>query len=238
MPGSGNPMKRSEINAIIENAMSFFKEMGFHLPPFAFFSLSDWEKNREAAKEIFDLKLGWDITDFGRGDFRNTGLLLFTIRNGRPHGPEYPKTYAEKIMIVEEGQATPLHFHWNKMEDIINRGGGNLVMELSNSTDDEKPDSTDVEVKVDGMIKKVKPGGKLVLYPGESISLPRRLYHTFYGEKSKGKVLVGEVSTVNDDERDNRFLVDFGRFSKTDEDAPPRYLLCGDYEARVKPGRP
>lgn len=223
-------MKRSEINKIIENAILFFKEMNFHLPPFAFYSLSDWNKNKKFSKEIFDLKLGWDITDFGGGNFFKKGLLLFTIRNGKLNSAEYPKNYAEKIMIVEEDQETPMHFHWNKMEDIINRDGGNLVVELYNSTIDEKIDNTEIQIKIDGIIKKIKPGGKVILSNGESISLPKLLYHKFYGEKGKGKVLVGEVSAVNDDEMDNRFYEDLGRFSKIDEDVLPNYLLCIDYE--------
>ncbi len=225
-------MKRSEINRIIENAILFFKKMNFYLPPFAFYSLSDWYKNKKFSKEIFDLKLGWDITDFGEGDFFKNGLLLFTIRNGKINSPEYPKNYAEKIMIVEEGQVTPMHFHWNKMEDIINRGGGNLVIELYNSTKDEKFDNTEIKVKTDGVIKEVKPGGKIILTNGESITLPKLSYHKFYGEK--GKVLVGEVSMVNDDELDNRFYENIGRFSKIDEDILPNYLLCTDYEKFVK----
>ena len=40
-------------------------------------------------------------------------------------------------MIVEENQETPMHFHWSKMEDIINRGGGNLVIELFRSDRNE-----------------------------------------------------------------------------------------------------
>jgi len=37
------------------------------------------------------------------------------------------------------------------------------------------------------------------LGPGESVYLPRRLYHKFWGEKGSGKTLLGEVSKVNDD---------------------------------------
>lgn len=227
-------MKRSEVNKIIENAISFFKEMNFHLPSFAFYSLSEWEKNKKNSKEIFDLKLGWDITDFGSGDFYKKGLLLFTIRNGKLNSTEYPKNYAEKIMIIEEEQVTPMHFHWNKMEDIINRGGGNLVIELYNSTNDEKLDNSDIDIKVDGVIKKVKADGKIILSNGESITLPKFLYHKFYGQKDKGKVMAGEVSMVNDDEHDNKFYENIGRFSKIEEDVLPEHLLCTDYENFLK----
>jgi len=223
-------MKRSEINYIIKNAIKFFNKMNFKLPPFAFFSIDDWLKIKNNAKEIFDLNLGWDITDFGKGDFYKTGLLLFTIRNGILNSKDYPKPYAEKIMIVEEEQVTPMHFHWNKVEDIINRGGGNLIIKLYNSTKDEDLDKSDITVIIDGIKRFIKSGDEVVLTPGESISLPSYLYHKFYGQKGNGKVLVGEVSMVNDDNTDNRFYEDIGRFPKVEEDVDPEYLLCNDYK--------
>ena len=79
----------------------------------------------------------------------------------------------------------------------------------------------------------VKAGGIVTLSPGESICLPDRLYHEFWGEKGKGKVLLCEVSTVNDDTTDNRFHKPVGRFPKIDEDDPPAYLLFSEYPPRV-----
>jgi D-lyxose ketol-isomerase len=135
-------------------------------------------------------------------------------------------------MIVGEGQVTPLHFHWNKMEDIINRGGGELVFELFNSLPDEKPAMTPVQISVDGIKRTVDPGAPLVLQPGQSLMLAPFLYHKFYGQK--GKVLVGEVSMVNDDARDNKFYDPIGRFPDIDEDIQPKYLLCNDYNKFIK----
>ena len=43
-------------------------------------------------------------------------------------------------------------------------------------------------------------------------------------------VLAGEVSRVNDDHTDNRFLEKAGRFPAIEEDAPPLRLLVGDYD--------
>jgi len=40
---------------------------------------------------------------------------------------------------------------------------------------------------------------------------------------------LGEVSRVNDDEKDNRFLEPIARFSKIEEDEPAIYFLCGEY---------
>ncbi len=68
------------------------------------------------------------------------------------------------------------------------------------------------------------------LTPGESITLYQGLYHKFYGEPGKGKVLVGEVSAVNDDHTDNRFHPEVGRFPEIEEDEAPAYLLTKDYK--------
>jgi D-lyxose ketol-isomerase len=220
-------MKRSEINQIIREAISFMNSKQFFLPPWAYWSVADWEKNKTTAAEITTNMLGWDITDFGSGDFLKRGLFLFTIRNGKFNVDKKP--YAEKIMIVQENQETPMHFHWSKMEDIINRGGGNLVIELYNSTPDEKLTDTPVTFKTDGINRTVEAGGKVILTPGESICLEQGVYHRFYGEKGKGKVLVGEVSMVNDDASDNCFYESVGRFPIIEEDEEPLHLLVSDY---------
>ena len=130
-------MKRSEINILIREALRFFDEMNFKLPPWGYWSFEEWKENRENCDEIIQNLLGWDLTDFGSGKYRETGLLLFNLRNGNLKRDQ--KTYAEKIMIVEEEQLTPMHFHWTKMEDIINRGGGNLMIQLHASGEHGEP---------------------------------------------------------------------------------------------------
>jgi D-lyxose ketol-isomerase len=229
-------MKRSEINAIIRDSLSFLKRMSFLLPPFATWTPQQWQTRGPECREIVDQQLGWDITDFGSGDFAAIGLFMFTVRNGtmaelkKAQG----KVYAEKIMIVREGQVTPTHFHYQKMEDIINRGGGNLVVRLWNSAPDEKLADTDVTVSMDGVRLTVPAGGQITLGPGDSVCLPQRLYHRFWGQEGKGTVLVGEVSRVNDDHVDNRFLDPVGRFPGIDEDEAPLHLLYNDYARYYK----
>ena len=114
-------MKRSYINSIILEAEAFFKSKGFHLPLWSNWDLGEWKAHAQVCGEIFNCNLGWDITDFSSGDFMRRGLVLFTLRNGKTDGSG--KNYAEKIMMVRENQETPFHFHWNKMEDIINQIG-------------------------------------------------------------------------------------------------------------------
>lgn len=225
-------MKRNEINQIIRNARNFLAEMNFKLPVWADWSPELWLENKSQAQEIIENMLGWDITDFGSGSFYKRGLFLFTIRNGNPAHDSKP--YAEKILIVEENQETPMHFHWNKMEDIINRGGGNLVIELYNSTSNEGLADSDVTVKIDSIPRTVAAGGKVILTPGESICLEQGVYHRFYGEQGKGRVLVGEVSSVNDDTTDNRFYDTVGRFPEITEDEKPIHLLAADYKKFLK----
>lgn len=220
-------MKRSEINQMIRSSIDFLNEMNFKLPPWAYWEPEKWKGKYEACGEIVDNMLGWDLTDFGSGDFHRYGLILFTIRNGNIKKDKKP--YAEKAMIVEEGQETPMHFHWSKMEDIINRGGGNLVIELYDSDPAENFSLQPFTVKTDGMVRNLQPGDKIILTPGESICLEQGIYHRFYGEQGKGKVFVGEVSAVNDDTLDNRFYLPVGRFPQIVEDEKPFRLLASDY---------
>ena len=222
-------MKRSEINAIMEDAIAFFERHSFRLPPFAFWSPGDWERAGPEADEIRRCHLGWDLTDFGLSDYHNTGLLLFTVRNGDAADPANPKTYAEKAMVVEEVQVTPWHFHTSKIEDIIVRGGGDLVVHLSNTDAEGNLVDTPVTVATDGVARTVESGGTVTLTPGESVTLPQGLAHRFYGRSGAGVVLVGEVSSVNDDRADNTFIEPVGRFPEIEEDAAPLHLLCNEY---------
>ena len=226
-------MKRSEIDAAIGQCIDFADRRNFPLPPWARRTPEEWARTGPEADEIRLAGLGWDVTDFGSGRFAETGLTMITLRNGLPgkSGP-MDKDYCEKLMMVRAKQVTPYHFHFNKMEDIINRGGGRLVIRLYASTAEEAVDeSAGISVQADGITRTFPAGGELVLSPGESVTLPPRLYHAFWGEPDGGPVLVGEVSRVNDDAGDNRFAESLPRFPEIDEDAPARYVLCTEYPA-------
>ena len=231
-------MKRSEINAIMREADKFMRERGFYLPPFAYWTPADWATKGAEAREIVDHQMGWDITDFGHGDYQKDGLFLFTVRNGGPENVKAMKgkLYCEKIMIVDVNQRTPMHFHWNKVEDIINRGGGKLVIKLYNSTPAGALADTDVTASLDGVQHVLQAGSTVVLNPGESITLTSGLYHEFWGAESR--VLVGEVSLVNDDRTDNRFHEPVGRFPQIEEDEPPLYLLTQDVAKHYRFSKP
>ena len=226
-------MKRSKINKALREMEEFVKKHKFALPPFCRLTPQQWQTKGHDYDEVRDNLLGWDITDFGSGDFDNTGLSLITIRNGNfTLKDKYPKSYAEKLMYINEGQCLPMHFHWSKMEDIINRGGGNLLITVYNSTKDELLDKTgDVRVSRDGRETTVPAGTQVRLTPGESITVYPFMYHEFNMEKGSGPVLLGEVSTCNDDKTDNRFLDNSGRFPAIEEDEPPYRLLCFEYPA-------
>ena len=104
-------MKRSRINQIISAGDEFITSFGYVMPPFANWSLNDWRKNQADSGEIFRARLGWDITDYGQGDFDNAGLFLFTVRNGDAADLNrgIGMLYAEKIMISKKDQLAPLH---------------------------------------------------------------------------------------------------------------------------------
>lgn len=224
-------MKRSEINRNIQEAIDFFGSMKFHLPRWACWKPGDWKGKEELSSEIVQCGLGWDITDFGSKDFNRIGLLSFNLRNGIANTTR--KTYCEKIMVVQENQVTPLHTHRLKIEDIINRGGGNLVIELYSSNESFRITDEPVTVRIDGIPQKVSRGGRVVLQPGDSIFLEPGVFHLFYGEKGKGRVLVGEVSSVNDDKTDNLFTDGNPRFPQIVEDEEPLRLLVNDYPRYV-----
>ena len=224
-------MKRSEINRALREMEAMCREYRCYLPPFCSFAPERWAKLGHEWDEVRDCALGWDITDYGLGDFDRVGFSLITLRNGNRAQPErYPRAYAEKLLYLREGQYAPNHFHWFKTEDIINRGGGNVLIRVFWSTPDEALDRvTDVTVHTDGLARRVAAGAQIRLTPGESIHIPQRLYHDFTVEPGTGPVLLGEVSQCNDDNTDNRFNPPVGRFPKIEEDEPPYRLLCNEY---------
>lgn len=223
-------MKRSTLNRYIDEAISFFADHHFVLPPFASWTPDDWRSQGSEADELRIQRLGWDVTDFNSGHFETLGLTMFTLRNGLSSASGTPKPYAEKIMLVRNGQVTPYHYHAHKVEDIINRGEkgtGRLVVELRNSTKDGGFADSVISITCDGIARKVDPGGTVVLGPGESITLPPYLYHAFHA--IDGDALIGEVSSTNDDDTDNYFHEPIGRYPSLIEDEPPLRLLCTEY---------
>ncbi|TVQ38028.1 MAG: D-lyxose/D-mannose family sugar isomerase [Spirochaetaceae bacterium] len=224
-------MKRSDINKTILQAIEFCREMRFLLPAFAYWTLDEWPDKIGMAEEIVDNQMGWDITDFGTGDFDRTGLLIFVLRNGNFTDQRYKKPYCEKILIQNEDQILPTHFHWRKMEDIINRGGGNLMVSLNNAVSDTEPDhKSPVAVTMDGERRSFGAGEPVRIRPGQSITLEPRQFHKFWAEPGTGRVLLGEVSTVADERVDNNFPEYDLRLPDVEEDERPVHLLFHDYQ--------
>ncbi len=220
-------MRRSEINRHQRAALALFADYRFALPPFATWNEAVWRRNIETARYCRAHQMGWDITDFGSSDFARQGLVIFCVRNGQ-QSDAGGKPYAEKLLIVGEEQETPTHAHHIKMEDIIVRGGGNLILEFHNMTAGGGLADTKVEVRVDGTPHTLEPGAPLRLGPGQSVTVTRNLWHRFYGEAGKGMVFAGEVSQVNDDFTDNYFFEKIGRFADIEEDEPAFYPLWSE----------
>ncbi|MEL7301197.1 MAG: D-lyxose/D-mannose family sugar isomerase [Pseudomonadota bacterium] len=224
-------MLRSTVNEIIAESNAFIRSHGVHLPPFAYLSPAELKAHVAHAPSIRERFLGWDITDYGEGKFEELGLFLFTTRNGLQSNIQSGRgmLYAEKVMIAGEHQISPMHRHVTKTEDIINRGGGDLVLELfkddgAGQVDEGAP----VEVVSDGRQLSLAGGAHLRLKPGESVTLEPHTWHAFWGDG--GKVLIVEVSNVNNDRTDNIFRAPIGRFSTVKEDTDPSHLLVSDYD--------
>lgn len=225
-------MKRSRVNDIMRSADEMIRAFGFTLPPFAYWTPEQFQARVAGAQHIITTRCGWDITDYGEGRFDELGLFLFTLRNG--HLSDLKRgggmCYAEKLLISRQDQLSPMHTHVLKAEDIINRGGATLIVEVFGSDDAGgfAQDRGGV-VWCDGIERRFEAGEKLRLAPGQSVTLRPGDWHAFWGEG--GDVLIGEVSSVNDDESDNIFREPIGRFAAIEEDEAPLHLLASDYPA-------
>ena len=220
-------MKRSEINKAIKTAKEMMEKYSWTLPHWAYWSKSDYE-NKSGLKEYLNKhQMGWDVTDFGKGVFNEQGIALFCIRNGI-QGNANDKPYAEKLLFMQEGQEIPFHSHKIKLEDIINRGGGDLAIEFVEVDEKDQELSNKITVLVDGEKILLDPYEPLILKKGQSVTVDRNIFHRFYAVKGSGMVMAGEVSQVNDDNNDNYFLEPIGRFSEIQEDEPPLHPLWNE----------
>jgi len=228
-------VKRSEINNCIQTAINLLRSYNIFLPQFAYWTPKEWEQAGESCKMIWENCLGWDVTDFGSGDFDRTGAVLFTLRNGNKKNLPEGIPYAEKIIILKPGQSIPLHFHVSKTEDIINRIGEVLCVELFKANDDDTVDrASPIEVYCDGQRREIKAGEVIELFAGESITITPRTYHRLYADVNGGMLICGEVSSVSDDDNDNVFAEPVKRYTTIEEDEPALFLLCN--EAKIFKG--
>jgi hypothetical protein len=225
-------MKRSEIDASIDRAIAFFREARFPLPAWAFWGPDEWAQAGPDYDEVRRVRLGWDVTDFGSGDLAAIGRTIFTLRNGLHDDPDYPKSYAEKVMCLAPGQKSVIHCHRSKREDIICRGGPGVRITVWAAAGEEGGLSGDgFTVSVDGCATPVEAGQTLTLAPGQSVCLPPWTYHQFWGaEEGDAPTLSVEVSSICNDLTDNVFLEGGERFPTIDEDEPRRWVLCSEYD--------
>ncbi|WP_339110097.1 D-lyxose/D-mannose family sugar isomerase [Thioclava sp. GXIMD4216] len=217
-------MKRSEINTALRSAEAMLAHHLWALPDWAGWDMADVLRHRDHSRWLAERQLGWDVTDFGSGEFAARGLTLFCVRNGLAHLSGEERPYAEKLLFVGVGQETPFHAHKHKLEDIIVRGGGTLCVAFT-------PEgylgtgAPPQQIRIDGA---AHPAFDRIhrLRAGQSITIPRGLQHRFWGEEAP--VFVAEVSQCNDDQGDNFFLGGQGRFSEVEEDEPPYRLLWNE----------
>lgn len=227
-------MKRSEINSAIARAKERMAKYNVSLPMFGYWTPEDWKDNKSNIARIQEGMLGWDVTDFGSDDFAHTGAVLFTVRNGDKNDAAMSRPYCEKYIVLDDTneQEIPYHYHIFKTEDIINRAGGTLVIQVYHRTDDDKLDTEKpVTVFMDGIYRTFAPGERIEVAPGNSITLEPYVFHRFVAKKGDGLLIVGEVSKVNDDNNDNIFLNPSKRFSVIDEDEAPIHPLVNEYSA-------
>jgi D-lyxose ketol-isomerase len=159
----------------------------------------------------------WDVTDFGLGDWRRHGLVLVNLTE--------QAEYCEKLMYARSGMTTPCHCHHRKKEDIVCRCG-----ELQLRAWPAPPPECEgarFGLLVNGESRTLAAGEPVTLRAGERVTLPPRVWHEFV--PLSGECVIGEVSTANDDLRDNFFLdPNVGRFPDVVEDEPRTCRLLSD----------
>jgi D-lyxose ketol-isomerase len=189
-------VKRSLVNEGIKTAQSVFEKHHWVLPP----------------------NPKWDVTDFGLGNFKSSGLILINLAE--------EKEYCEKLMFAYPNQVTPLHTHKQKKEDIIVRWGI-LKLELWKGIPDENKRDEKFEVQISGQKQSIKNGSEIILLAGGRITINPGTYHAFWPISEE--CIIGEVSTANDDLNDNFFIdQNIGRFSQMEEDEPAIVRLVSD----------
>lgn len=189
-------MKRSEINLAIQQAKTYFVANGWHILP----------------------HFKWDVTDFGLGDFQNSGLVLINLCE--------EVEYCEKLMYARKNMITPAHFHEKKKEDIICRTGM-LELQLWESGKVPRLGNGVFEMKINGHFKSIKSGEKILLKAGERITIQQGIWHAFW--PASEECIIGEVSTANDDLNDNFFNdSNIGRYPDIEEDEKPILKLLSD----------
>ena len=225
-------MKRSEIDRHIDWAIALCQKQRFALPAFTYWSPMEWDRRRAEAEHLWNVMQGWDATDYARGDFDKVGAVLFTLRNGNTYDPSMGTPYCEKIITMKAGQLLPMHFHYSKTEDIINRAGGTLCVKVFNSKSEAEgfaiDTQSDVHLRLDGRPVTLPAGAAVEVGSGDSITLFPYIYHEFYAKPEDGDLIVGEVSTINDDRKDNHFAEPF-TLPPIQEDVPARHHLCNGY---------
>lgn len=189
-------MKRSRVNRAITEAKVAFAQNGWTLPAYQ----------------------RWDVTDFGLGNFEESGLTLLNLAE--------EAEYCEKLMFAHKGQVTPAHCHKVKKEDIISRYGI-LAVKVWNKDPREADHTEKFDVKISGQFREVNNADVLEIKAGERITLVPGVYHAFY--PLTDYCIIGEVSTANDDLNDNFFIdPEIGRYSQIEEDEKPLLKLLSD----------
>jgi len=237
-------VKRSEINASILLARDFFGAYRFKLPKWAAWSAINWDYSGEEMQAIKDCQLGWDVTDFGLGDFTRQGMTFFMLRNGDPSRKPVPENsedlpaetskglgrdYSEKIMLGQMNQTLPFIALKKRAHDLINRGGGDLVVQVHRSTPEHDLDEESrVPIQVNGIAYNIKAGGIVRLVPGDGLTLLPGIFHKYWTEKAG--CIVGNISTTCNEAEDYLFLdPQSRRFPEIEPDESPIHLLHYEY---------
>ena len=224
-------MERSRINTLLADAEDFFAASNVALPEFAFWHPDEFEHRvRSGHERLVVSGMGWLVSDFGLDDFASEGMIAFCSCAGASD-IDAGRTYAERHFILRESQRIPTRFHRLRTKDLINCGPGNLCLRLHRSTPSGVLDETvNVQTEIDAAVRKLTPGARLVLHPGERVLIEPMTFHECWAEQDD--VIAREISSASDEISDTFFLSQIGFATALDEDEKPRRLLISDYAKR------
>ena len=129
-----------------------------------------------------------------------------------------------------EGTAAEKQLRASDVRGVDNGGmecapGGGLNDYPDGSVDRTGP----VRILTDGIERTVPAGTDVEITRGNSMTIYPGLYHLFMPKPRSGDLIVGEVSSVNDDRTDNYFEEERPRFIPVEEDCNMLFPLCNEY---------
>ena len=143
-----------------------------------------WNSDWPDVADIRKIGPGWYISDFGKGQFKDEALVLFTLRNGslEPGVSTQVVPYAETLLVSRDGQVALMQNDRRNFEDIIVRDTAPPAVRLHQVAEVGSLDMESlVVVRIDDVRHVVVAGGIVLLDRCASNTIEPGRAHAFWG---------------------------------------------------------